>query len=67
MLDAERCSVMERFEELNGTLNGRPAIISGRRLDFPHVLTLDGSGIRAEFAWETLRHCVKVGRVNLKA
>ena len=51
--DAERCAIMERFEEHKGTLNGKPAIICGRLLDFPSVAALDGS-VRVEYAWSTL-------------
>lgn len=65
--DAERCSIMERFDELHGTINGKRATVSGRALDFPHVVALDGSGVKVEFAWATLRRAVDSGNVDLKS
>ncbi len=67
MLLAEKACVMERFEELKGTLNGAPAVVCGRYLDFAYVAALDGSGVRAEFSWETLRRLVRAEKVNLRA
>lgn len=36
------------------TLDGRPAIIAGRRLDAARVGLLDGSGYAVEFSWSTV-------------
>jgi hypothetical protein len=35
------------------TLDGHPAIIAGRQLDYAQVLTLDNS-LRVEYAWPTV-------------
>lgn len=47
----------ELVETKGVTLDGRPAVIGGSRLDFPVVLTLDGAQ-RVEFAWPTVDHIV---------
>lgn len=56
--DAERCGIMERWEEMHGTLGGSPSIISGRSEPFALVRALDGSGRSATYAWPTLRRLV---------
>ena len=55
--DAERASIMERFEERGGTLDGLPALVTGRALDFPRVFQRwhgNGPQMQAEFSWEAL-------------
>lgn len=65
IMDAERCSIMERFDELGGTLDGRKATIAGRCEDFPRVIALDGTGLSVEFSWHALRRRVDSGMVSL--
>ncbi len=67
ILDAQRCAIMERFEAQKGTLDGRPAAIRGRKLDFPSVVTIDGSNITAQFSWQTLDRVTKAGTCQLKS
>jgi hypothetical protein len=55
--DAERASIMERFEERGGTLDGLPALVTGRHYDFARVFQRwhgNGPQVQAEYAWETL-------------
>jgi len=67
ILDAHRCAIMERFEENKGTLDGHPAVIQGRLLDFPSVATLDGSSISVQYAWETLDLLTKPNQFHLRS
>ena len=64
--DAERSCIMERFDELGGTIDGARATVCGRKLDFPFVVSLDGSNKRIEYTWATLRHLVDTGRVHIR-
>lgn len=64
--DVERCGIRESFEELGGTLNGVKAVIVGRKLEYPSVVAMDGSGMSAEFSWNALRRRIKTGRVHIK-
>ena len=57
--DAERAGLMEAFDEMRGTLNGRPAVVLGRLEDFPTVATLDGSGLAVEYSWPAIRRAVR--------
>jgi hypothetical protein len=66
--DAERACIMEKFEELGGTLDGYPALICGRQIAFPTVHALSApSNISAEFTWITLRRAVYTGKVALRS
>lgn len=65
--DAERCSLMEAWEEMKGTLEGRESVVSGRLLPFAVVSALDGSGLAVEYSWETLRNLIYKARVIGKA
>lgn len=40
------------------TLDDKPAMIVGLRLDFPLVVTLDGKH-RVEFSWKAVQHVVE--------
>ena len=42
------------------TLNGEPANIHGRKLDFPVIVTVD-NGMRAEFSWQTVERVYIAG------
>lgn len=43
------------------TLNGQPAVISGAKLPFATVLTLDPCGLACEFAWSTVDRIIANG------
>ena len=42
------------------TLNGKPAVIRGRKLKFPKVCELN-SPLAVEYAWETVLHVINNG------
>lgn len=42
---------------LDITLNGRPAMLAGIRNEFASVIDA-GTGLKCEFAWETVQHIV---------
>jgi hypothetical protein len=66
--DAERASIIEKFDELHGTLNGWPAVICGRKLDYPKVCALNPPDYtKAEYSWQTLRRAVDNGKVDLRS
>jgi hypothetical protein len=50
------------------TLDGRPALVTGRRLPFAMVQRMDGSG-GVEFAWSTVANVIehRGGRFGSKA
>lgn len=66
MLDAERCGIMERFEERGGTLDGRPALVCGRLNEFATVVAMDGSGVRVEVSWPALDRIARAARPNVR-
>lgn len=43
------------------TLNGKPAKISGARMQFATVATLDSSGTAVEFSWPAVARIVAAG------
>ncbi len=47
----------ERLASAPVTLNGAPARISGTRCDFARV-TQSGTGLGAEWSWQTVAHVV---------
>ena len=51
---------------LSVTLNGLPACIGGYKNDFASVVQLD-TGLRAEFAWQTVEHVVNNNGGNFRA
>lgn len=64
--DAERCSIMEKFDERRGTLGGKPARVYGRENEFATVALTDGSCLSVEVSWLTLRRVVDSDRVNVR-
>ena len=53
--DDRRDGIARRYAGQYCMLNGSPAIVCGRRNDFATIAQTP-SGIRAEFAWETVAH-----------
>jgi len=53
-------TLADRYEMINTavTLNGKPAVICGAKMKFPHVVTLDGL-TRVEYAWSAVRHIIQ--------
>ena len=43
------------------TLDGKPAKISGARMQFATVATLDASGAAVEFSWQAVARIVAAG------
>lgn len=43
------------------TLNGKPAKVSGARLQFATVATLNSDGAAVEFAWPTVARIIAAG------
>lgn len=65
LTNAERTALMEQFEINHGTINGRPACIVGRLLDFPRVVALDNS-VNVEWSWHGLLSLMSRGFYNVK-
>jgi hypothetical protein len=71
MCDAQKTSLMDRSLDYKLTVNGHPATICGRLNPFAMVVALDGSGVKAEYAWDTVKRILDkaavTGRAEFKA
>jgi len=56
----ERRRLAHEYAGARCTLNGAPATIGGRQLDFAHVGQIDGP-LRVEYAWQTVAHVMAAG------
>ena len=59
----ERLQIMERANALGLWLNGRPARVSGCKLDFAQVHTIDnGTPLHGEWSWQAVRRIATTTR-----
>jgi len=56
----QKTALIDRSKEMTITLDGEPAVINGRLLEFAVVSTLSGSK-RFEWAWATVEKILKEG------
>ena len=56
----EKDEIMLNNTFVNITLNGEPARIYGRKLDFPFIAQVQGN-LKAEFSWAAIERICKAG------
>jgi len=60
MTQLQKDIIFENSRFVNMTINGEPAVLCGRLLDFPVVRSLDGV-YHAAFAWKTVERILANG------
>lgn len=57
MAEQRKRALVKMADEINITLNDKPATVSGTKCDFATVSQIP-QGVSAEFAWQTVEHII---------